>query len=624
MGRAVRRIAALVAFALAWPAPVASARTGPEVQAVVVWQHRAPGGDWNIAYSAVTGGAGGPLRWTAGDTRAAGFVTLAAGDDVNPQVAVLGTEAHAVWEHREPDGTSWIGWSRLRSGAWDAPARISVGRDAHDPAVAVDSDGRALAVWIRGPADGAGVGWSVWDGASWSAPGVVQTEGGAPSLPEIAFLAGPAGASATTSRRALLAYVDRIADGPARVYAAVWDGTGFGSGSPVPLAADQAAQMPSVASAGYGSATSAFSRIAVVPESSGGAHVYWGGPAAEPLARRYESVGVMGARLDPAQGWTALRQPNGSPRLGSTGCHSPAATMTGAGDVALLYGSFGGYEYTRRVRGSYTGDGTAYTSELDDVRPALASLPDGVLGVATGLGWQPGAASRITWSMGTLRPSFGPNLARITWSAPQTIDLPGESRYPEVASAMGGTRSPLGVVKGGRAYAAAGGGTTVADTGERIDGSDGRESAPAAEVPLPGSGAAVTDTSVERSGDTALASSALAYVVLPSQPPIVVRGLRVGAAAGCSTGPTGWTTIASLRIGDDPPIELDARTNMSVPLGAGTLHVNEQTRTLHGVAVRGLRLTGPGTDLTFGYAAAEVSGCVGTAPAAGGEDPHPH
>lgn len=569
-------------------APAVSAVAAPE--AIAVWQQRAPGGDWDIWYAtAARASADADPELSAGAPLARGV-----GDDENPQVAVPpgSTDALAMWQRSIQDGTHQIMWSRFADGGWSAAAAIDArGGDDVDPAVAFDDDGRALAVWVHRTPTRAALSWARFDGSEWSDPASIPGDIAHASIPELTFLSTPS--SDGRGHRALLAFADRIDDdGEAvmRTRAARFDGVSWTAAETISLEADQRASLPEHGSADYTIPQGAFARLDVGAEADGDAVVVWGGPVAEDLASRHASAGLMGARLRAEGTWSAVRAPDGAALLGGAGCKAPAIAMTGSEDFVAAFTSDGFLEQQRIAREAPAVEGIAYNTIYDDVRPAIAPLADAMLVVATGLtipedGYaQP---SVITWSLGTLRPPTETAGASVTFAAPKTLDLPGEARYPSVASVLGGTENPLRVTLHGGGH------------GVAVD-------AP------PLVRARAVDARIAREHDTITTTVRAADVEIRTEPPVVVRGLRVVARASCPDGRAGATTIGSIQIGDDPPIALDARQNTTVPVGGFTLHVNEQDATAHGIVVRGLHLTGAGVDVTVGFARAAVSGCVGS------------
>jgi hypothetical protein len=571
-------------------------------EAIAVWQERRAGGDWNIGYGVV--GRDEPdapasgLRW-----QTTGTVASRAGDDENPAVALRPgtTDAIAVWQHGD------IQWSRFTDDGWTPPSPVvAIDGEDVDPAIAIDDDGTALAVWVH--RDGAAASlWSArWDGASWTTAAALPGPFVRPSIPEIAY---------TGAHAALVAFSD-VAAGVHRAHTARWDGGAWSVSEPVPLAADQQLLMPEHGWGDYDVPQGAFTRLSVVAEADGAAQVLWGSPVTEDITTRYDAVGVMGERRNSDGSWSALRNDRGRPFVGTGICHSPAAAMTGSHDVVGLYTSEGSFEHSRSVRGIWGDEATSYDTSYDDVRAAVAPVAGRVVAVATGLphfGEDPPRPSVITWSLGTLRPQSPTTAAGVTWSTPHALDIDGEARYPAVASVLGGTQNPLVPRMIGRGYAAGGPAGMVLDTGTVSSTGSGRSETAAGTVRVQnirGDDASTTIVDVDE-------------IALPTEPRLILRGVRVTAEASCALGRWGEMSIASIQSGDGPPTPIDARDNMSVPLGVFVLHINEKTLWPLGSQVIGVRLTGPGVDIVAAFARAELGGCVGNELPAGSSD-HEH
>lgn len=662
-GRASSAAAALGVLAvltalvpLARPAPAAD-DARPTAEAVSVWQHRLPGGDWDVYYGILGRPApsdpGSALRWWTPDGPTAAPIAALPGDDENPTVAVSPASgvAIAAWQHRRPDGTQDIFWSALAlsgSGGWTAPAPVATTPgDDFDPTLAIDADGTALAVWVETTSDGSGLRWSTWVGTAWTPPEAVPGTLGAASLPEVTFLsreadlAGQAEPGARTPHQALVAYSDLVLDPQAgavhRTRVALWNGSGFAPAETLPFTVEQATGLREHGWADYTKPLGAFDRLDVGAESDGGAVVLWGGAASADNV--WGLTSVMGSRLDPATGvWEALRWTDNTVPGGTIGCasrHSPALAMTGSADLVVAFGSHDALDFARRVRGAYASEGQILDTPKADLRPSLAPLSDRVLMVSWSRPYpalRDPSGSTIAWSLGTLRPPFGDARSTATWEPAGTIDLPGDSRYPEVASVKG-AGAPH-VTMGGRAYGARAqvegeadgpGAVTLADTGAVASDMPGDD---AAREPVLTPHQLVTVTGFtarsSRSADTSLSTVAVEEVAIETVPRVVVRGLWVEAQASCPFGQGAATKVGSVQVGAGPPTAVSARTNTAIPLGLFVLRVNEQRSDFFNASVNGLHLTGPGVDVVVGRAEAAVAGCVGTGPPAATSGGHDH
>ncbi len=86
---------------------------------------------------------------------------------------------YSLWD--EATGTWWT-----PTGQQAAPLARFEGDDI-DPAVAFDANGKALAVWSHNQTQQFDIYYSIWNGASWSAPSVVDSLVGDDTDPVLAF-----------------------------------------------------------------------------------------------------------------------------------------------------------------------------------------------------------------------------------------------------------------------------------------------------------------------------------------------------------------------------------------------------------------------------------------------------
>jgi len=154
--------------------------------AVAVWQHYDQiYDDWDIYYSIYTDPN---MWWTLGtdyarplilDWPGHGLMQYFPGDDLQPAISWYSSNyAIAVWQHQEegPLGLEWnIYYSRfIPNIGWTTPTRISFldGTNDYDPAIAFDTNGWAVAVWVHGNQPAATViYYSVWNPAGgWVGP----------------------------------------------------------------------------------------------------------------------------------------------------------------------------------------------------------------------------------------------------------------------------------------------------------------------------------------------------------------------------------------------------------------------------------------------------------------------
>jgi hypothetical protein len=170
-----------------WSAPVELSAPGEEAHgaqvaldaggdAVAVWE-RSNGS--NVVVESAERPAGG--TWSAP-------VELSApGEEAtNPELAVDPRgDAVAVWQRTEGAHNVIVrGAERPAGGSWSAPTNITApGEEAFHPQVAIDSQGDAVAVWVR--ADEAIESAVRPAGGSWSAPSELTAAGGSENNPQV-------------------------------------------------------------------------------------------------------------------------------------------------------------------------------------------------------------------------------------------------------------------------------------------------------------------------------------------------------------------------------------------------------------------------------------------------------
>jgi hypothetical protein len=166
--------------------------------AVAVWQHyNERYDDWDIYYSIYTDPN---MWWTLGTDYARPIVLdshlkmdFLPGDDMQPAISWYSSNyAIAVWQH-------WMGsdWDILYSVftpnvGWTPPAPVATnqGYDDYDPAIAFDTNGWAICVWVHGT-NPANIYYSMWNPGvmSWVGPNAllnaVSPGPGKAAMPEI-------------------------------------------------------------------------------------------------------------------------------------------------------------------------------------------------------------------------------------------------------------------------------------------------------------------------------------------------------------------------------------------------------------------------------------------------------
>jgi len=176
--------------------------------AVAVWQHNqtVPSGgqhgtwDWEIYYSIYTDPN---MWWTLGTDNARplvldwpghGAIQFIPGDDKNPAISWYSSNyAICVWQHW--NGINWDIWySRfIPNVGWTTPGSLhgALDLDDTDPAIAFDTNGWAVCVWVHGTPPGPTVVYySVWNPTtlSWVGPNNVLSVGiwpGKAAMPEV-------------------------------------------------------------------------------------------------------------------------------------------------------------------------------------------------------------------------------------------------------------------------------------------------------------------------------------------------------------------------------------------------------------------------------------------------------
>jgi hypothetical protein len=171
--------------------------------AVAVWQHFSDQyNDWDIYYSIYTDPN---IWWTLGantyalpivqDWPGHGSEQFIPGDDKQPAISWYSSNyAICVWQHW--NGNDWDIWySRfIPNVGWTTPGNVvpqGLPLDDSDPAIAFDTNGYAVCVWVHGSSTGQRViYYSVWDpnALSWVGPNAILTVAvwpGKAAMPEV-------------------------------------------------------------------------------------------------------------------------------------------------------------------------------------------------------------------------------------------------------------------------------------------------------------------------------------------------------------------------------------------------------------------------------------------------------
>ena len=157
--------------------------------ATIVWQHRAGPGNWDIWYADY---------FASGMSVSTPQVLCnLSGNDMDPAVAYdRSGNTWVVWSHCDPgaDKKYKILSSRRLAGSntWSTPLTLAGSDWEHmmDPAVAFDDNGKGFCMWVAGPfSQVAFLEYSFWNGSSWSAPTLIPDD--TCRLPEITFTSVP-------------------------------------------------------------------------------------------------------------------------------------------------------------------------------------------------------------------------------------------------------------------------------------------------------------------------------------------------------------------------------------------------------------------------------------------------
>ncbi len=208
--------------------------SGSGVDAIAVWQHGDIGAQ-DIWYSIWDNPKS---QWWTPSGAQASPITEPTGNDVDPNIAFdRQGSAIAVWSH-ETDNASLgtdIWYSRWSGNDWTIPTEVAslAGNDS-DPAVAYDTNGWAITIWVH---NSTYIYYSLWNGTNWIGPAqaIVSDWPLLPfwgsNLPEIAFTSSRA--RGYTSNKAVAIWTQWIIypEVPplllSRIYYAVWDGTSW-------------------------------------------------------------------------------------------------------------------------------------------------------------------------------------------------------------------------------------------------------------------------------------------------------------------------------------------------------------------------------------------------------------
>lgn len=418
-------IRGFVAAAVACGASSASASTFPSDDAVAVWQHRDKSTQgWDVFYSVLEVSSFAGLSWHAGPGQVIAPVSTLMGDDTNPAVAFAPAGgALAVWEHSTaiPTNGTDIWFAAFDGTSWTLAAAVeTIPGDDSDPAIAFDSDGQAIAVWVHDELGQRVLYASIWNGSAFSPASPINPVPGAwpgeASIPEVSFSARPASGGGSTPHRAMAVWSDLDnGAGEVRVFASEWDGFQWSALATVPVSGLQAFEV----------AADPYSRLGLTSDADGNSIVTWGGSATASLI---SSPGIAGSSFD-GSSFTPLTTLPGDPLLALDRAHSPAVSTDGVGGLVAAYTLDGFLEWNSTLGAAFTPEDILGDTAGVDTRIALAPIRSGVLAVW----WSEGGSfppSEIYYA------TYDP-FTRL-WTAPAVLDTPGgaagDDQNPSVSS----------------------------------------------------------------------------------------------------------------------------------------------------------------------------------------------
>lgn len=389
--------------------------------AIAVWQHQSPGGDWDVFYSVMGSDSFASLEWAALPGPQVDAVAALAGDDENPSVAMNPQGgAIAVWQHDTSDldlerDIYYAAFDPSEPTGWTAAAPLAaLTGDDTDPAIAFGADGKAIAVWVREDGGGTRIAYATYSGGAWTFGGLVGTSGfnGAAAIPEITFTNRASVASPITAQRAVAAWSDSDGLGGRRLYFSEWIGLDWLDIDPVSVNPAQDFDVPGDRE----------SQIGLAADGSGDVKLVWSGaPASSP--------GVVAATWDGAT-WAADVTIFGNTLLAEVRAHSPCVATDPENNILSMYSLDGFLEFSTDAGAFYTPEAFAQDSAAaEDLRPVAAAVRDRFVSVFWGNGGTT-APSEIYWT------SYRADTGEWTTASP-IADLPGlegEDRYPDISS----------------------------------------------------------------------------------------------------------------------------------------------------------------------------------------------
>ena len=420
------------------------------VDAIAVWQHevllppRMEVRDWDIWYSIWDSDSAS--WWTPAGEKAAPIYPALPTDeftehDRDANIAFdRDGNAIVVWARENRPGVTSgynIWYSRwITSGlnwGWTTPKSIqNLKGDDTDPAIAIDTDGTAIAIWVHEESGKRYIYYSLWhEEKGWgsSSPLVPSANWyGAASLPEIAFTANAAADSKYTSHQAVAIWTDTHYGATAIVdtlHYSIWNGSawhnaaGVGKIGVIPQDAWTGwphTDVPSQPQAGY--------RNGISADKTGHAWVVW---TTKDTTTYVNPVDVIHyARWDGTK-WDM--KATSSPGQGV----QPATAYDAFNNVITVYSCTGVSPPDIRYF-IEAGAATGAKSTLSDRRPATAILPENC---AMTVWWSDGGSESEIWYSKS-------GIALQNWQSGQPITITPNLRdqNPAIASPTGSPTMP--------------------------------------------------------------------------------------------------------------------------------------------------------------------------------------
>ena len=192
-----------------------------QYDAIAVWQNNSEG-NWDIAYAIYRQSSD---SWFAHPDRdifydgTANLIAKVPGDDEDPDIASVKSQAMAVWSNRGGEGNRGSDIYVARwTGVWDTPVRLfDLPGDDTDPTVSMEAPDRAMAVWVNNHAGARSLYYSIYSAGLWTNPERIPVPGYMSRIaaPELGYITLP-------FSRYLLTF-EAVVGGVAQTYMAQYD-----------------------------------------------------------------------------------------------------------------------------------------------------------------------------------------------------------------------------------------------------------------------------------------------------------------------------------------------------------------------------------------------------------------